>query len=241
MNDLKNASGERMDHHFHPGERRGALVILGHGLTGDMNRPLLVALANGLSERGWPCLRISFSGNGESEGRFEDSCITKQTGDLRAVLDSVPDYVQIAYIGHSMGAAVGVLTAAADLRIRVLVSLAGMTHTADFARREFAGLVPGKDVIWEDPAFPLSSALVDDMASIGSTLEAAARVVQPWLLIHGADDDVVPLADSRDAHAAAVSHKRILEIPGADHTFDELSYPQIIEAVDGWLAACLGT
>ena len=145
MNDLHNSSGERLDHHFHPGEHRSALVILGHGLTGDMNRPLLVALANGLSARGWPCLRISFSGNGDSQGSFKDSCITKQIGDLKAVLDTVPDYVQIAYIGHSMGAAVGVLTAAEELRIRMLVSLAGMTHTADFVRREFAGLIPGKD------------------------------------------------------------------------------------------------
>ena len=240
MNDLHNSSGERLDHHFHPGERRCALVILGHGLTGDMNRPLLVALANGLSARGWPCLRVSFSGNGDSQGNFEDSCITKQIGDLKAVLASVPDYVQIAYIGHSMGAAVGVLTAAEDLRIRVLVSLAGMTHTADFVGREFAGLVPGKDVIWEDPAFPLSTALVDDMKNIGSTLEAAARVVQPWLLIHGTDDDVVPPADSRDSHAAAVCQKRILEIPGAGHVFDEATYPEVIDAVDGWLAANLG-
>lgn len=241
MNDLHNSSGERLDHHFHPGVRHNALVILGHGLTGDMNRPLLVVLAHGLSERGWPCLRISFSGNGDSDGGFGESNITKQTGDLKAVLDSVPDYVQIAYIGHSMGGAVGVLTAAEDLRIRVLVSLAGITHTADFVRREFGGLVAGQDFIWEDPAFPLSAALVDDMESIGSTLEAAARVLQPWLLVHGTEDDVVPPTDSRDAHAAAVCQKRILEIPGAGHVFDEASYPHIIEAVDGWLAACLGT
>jgi pimeloyl-ACP methyl ester carboxylesterase len=240
MNDLHNSSGERLDHHFHPAARRNALVILGHGLTGDMNRPLLVALANGLSQRGWPCLRISFSGNGDSQGNFEDSNITKQIGDLKAVLASVPDYVHTAYIGHSMGAAVGVLTAAADLRIRVLFSLAGMTHTADFVRREFGGLVPGKDVIWDDSAFPLSTALVADMESIGSTLEAAARVVQPWLLIHGLEDDVVPPADSRDAHAVAVCQKRILEIPGAGHVFDEATSPQVIDAVDGWLAANIG-
>ena len=62
MYDIRNSSGERLDHHFHPAERRDALVILGHGLTGNKDRPLLVALAEGLSARGWPCLRISFSG-----------------------------------------------------------------------------------------------------------------------------------------------------------------------------------
>lgn len=240
MNNLQNAADERLDHQFHPGEQRGSLVILGHGLTGNMDRPLLVAVAEGLSARGWPCLRFSFSGNGDSQGRFADSCITKQIGDLKAVLDSVPDYVQIAYVGHSMGAAVGVLTAAEDLRIRALVSLAGMTHTRDFVRREFGGLVAGKDVIWEDPAFPLSTVLVEDLESIGSTLDAAARMFQPWLLVHGTEDDVVPLADSRTAHGAAQGESRILEIPGAGHVFDEASYPVIIDAIDAWLGVHLG-
>lgn len=240
MNDIRNAAGKRIDHHFHPAEKRDALVILGHGLTGDMNRPLLVACAEGLAARGWPCLRISFSGNGASEGRFEDSNITKQIADLKAVLDSVPDYVRIAYAGHSMGAAVGVLTAAADMRIGALVSLAGMTHTADFAVREFGGLVPGRDCLWEDEGFPLSSALMDDLKSIGSTLEAAAKLVQPWLLIHGEEDDVVPPQDSRDAHAAANGMKRLLEIPAAGHVFDEESYPRIVAAMDEWLATHFG-
>jgi alpha/beta superfamily hydrolase len=78
VDDIRNDQGERMDAAFHPGERTGVLLILGHGVTGDKDRPLLVALAEGLAKRGWPCLRISFSGNGESEGRFVDSCITKE-------------------------------------------------------------------------------------------------------------------------------------------------------------------
>ncbi len=240
MNNLQNALGERLDHQFHHGERCGELVILGHGLTGNMDRPLLVALATGLSARGWPCLRISFSGNGASQGSFGDSNITKQVQDLKAVLDSVPDYVWVAYVGHSMGAAVGVITAAEDLRIRALISLAGMTHTADFVRREFGGLVPGTDCLWDEAEFPLSAALVDDLESIGSTLEAAARVTQPWLLIHGAADDLVPPQDGLDAHAVANCDKQWLEIPAAGHVFDEDSYPCIIDALDAWLTAHCG-
>lgn len=240
MYDIRNSAGDLIDHHFHPAERRDTLVILGHGLTGNKDRPLLVAIAEGLSARGWPCLRISFSGNGDSEGRFEDSNLTKQTGDLKAVLDNVPDYVRIAYSGHSMGGAAGVLTAATDLRIGVLVSLAGMTHTADFAQREFGTLVPGQDCMWEDEEFPLSAALMDDLVSAGSTLESAAKLVQPWLLIHGLEDDVVPPQDSRDAHAVAKSVKRLLEIPTAGHVFDDDSYRLIVEAMDEWLGIHFG-
>ncbi len=238
--EIRNRAEESIDYSFHPGKRPDVLVILGHGLTGNKDRPLIVALAEGLSELGWPCLRISFTGNGDSEGRFADSCISKGIRDLQAVLDMVPPDVGVIYAGHSMGAAVGVLTAARDLRIRGLISLAGMTHTAEFAARDFAGVTPDAGVIWEDENFPLSLTLVNDLNWVGSTLSAAEAVTQPWLLIHGAADDVVPIQDGRDAFAAATCEKQWLEIASGGHSFDEFIYPQIVETVDHWLKANFG-
>lgn len=238
--EIRNQAGERIDHTFHRGDRRDVLVVLGHGVTGNKDRPLLVAVAGGLSAKGWPCLRISYSGNGESEGVFADSNITKETGDLSSVIDGVPQEVKVAYVGHSMGGAVGVLTAAKDLRIQLLVSLAGMTHTADFVKREFGDVTPGQGFMWDDEDCPLSQAYVDDLTSIGSTLESAAKVIQPWLLVHGSEDDVVPIKDGEDAFAVATSEKQWLPIQGAGHSFDESSYPLIVETIDAWLAKHFG-
>lgn len=215
-------------------------MILGHGLTGNKDRPLLMALAEGLSAKGWPCMRISYSGNGKSEGRFEEATITKETADLHAILDAVPDWVRVAYAGHSMGSAVGVLTASKDLRIRALVSLAGMVRTADFVQREFGNLTPGKDCMWEENGFPLSEDFVDDLKTIGDILPVAANIPQPWLLIHGTEDDLIPVQEGRTAYKAAVCRKKWLEIDGAGHVFDETSYPQIIEAMDSWLSKHFG-
>ena len=239
MNEIKNAAGESLDLQFHPADSRNNLVILGHGLTGNKDRPLLVALAEGLAKHGWPCLRISFSGNGESGGSFTDSCITKQVGDLKAVLDTVPDHVRVAYIGHSMGAAAGVLTALGDLRLRTVISLAGMMKPGDFAAREFAGVTPDEGCIWEDEDFPLSSTLADDMKEIDSLLPLLENLIQPLLLIHGTEDDVVPIDDSRDA-ARAKAGSELLEIPGAGHLFSDDSYPLLIATIDRWLAAHCG-
>ena len=237
---IRNPQGERLDVAFHGGTNPGVLVVLGHGVTGNKDRPLLVALAEGLAAKGWPCLRISFSGNGESEGNFGESTITKQIGDLRAVLETVPQEKRIAYIGHSMGAAVGVLTAATGMSIQALVSLAGMVHTADFVRREFGDVEPGKGCMWEEESCPLSVEFTEDMERIGDVLDAAAAVMQPWLLVHGTADDVVPLKDSKDAFAAAGCRKELVEIPGAGHVFGEESYPRIIGAVDAFLSGCFG-
>ena len=181
-------------------------------------------------------MRISFSGNGSSEGQFEEATITKEVDDLKAILGAVPDYVRVAYVGHSMGSAVGVLTAASDLRIRLLVSLAGMTHTADFVEREFGSLTPGKDCMWDEQDHPISENFVADLKLIGDILATAATVTQPWLLIHGSADELVPVQDGRAAYAAAVCRKQWLEIDGAGHSFDETTYPRIVDAVDAWLS-----
>ena len=233
--EFRNRAGERLDTAFHPGTRDDALVVIGHGVTGNKDRPLLVALAEGLAARGWPCLRISYAGNGGSEGDFRDATITKESDDLRAILDALPRGLKIAYAGHSMGGAVGLMTAAEDPRIRVLISLAGMVRTDDFLDREFGTVTPDQGCMWDDPACPLSRHFADDLRSIGDLFDQAAALAAPWLLIHGTDDDVVLIEDSRDAYDTAEEPKKLVEIPGAGHSFDEKSYPQVVAEVAGWL------
>ena len=233
--EFRNSSGERLDSTFHPAGRDDVLVILAHGLTGNKDRPLLANLAQGLAARGWPCLRISFSGNGGSEGDFRAANISKECGDLRAILDALPAGIKVAYAGHSMGSAVGLISAANDPRIRVLISLAGMIRTSAFFHREFGAVIPDEGCMWDEPDFPLSRRFADDLQSIGDLLEPAVSLTAPWLLIHGEADDVVLSEDSRDAYHRANEPKRLVEIPGADHAFDETSYPMIVNEAAAWL------
>lgn len=241
MKEIRNQQGELLDTFLHPGTRESVLVVLGHGVTGNKDRPLLVAVAEGLSARGWPCLRISYAGNGASDGRFEDTTISKEVADLSAVIDAVPEGTRVIYCGHSMGGAVGTLTTAKDSRIVALVSLAAMVHTSAFCDREFGEVTPGEGFMWDDPACPLSKAYVEDMHQIGSTLSAAKQIRVPWLLIHGEADDVVPASDSADAFEAARDPKRLVVLSGAEHSFDEQTYGTVVDEIDLWLLTHLGS
>jgi pimeloyl-ACP methyl ester carboxylesterase len=232
---ISNSQGEVLDVAFHPAEKSDRLVILGHGVTGNKDRPLLIAIAEGLAARGWPCLRISFSGNGASQGRFEDSTITKEIADLQAVLDAIPETTRVAYAGHSMGGAVGVLTAVRDERVRALITLAGMVFTKEFCEREFGDVTPGAGCMWDEADCPLSQAFVDDLHQHGSTLDAAAAMQVPWLLLHGTADDVVFPSDSEAAHEAAPDPKKLVTIEDAGHSFDEATYATVIEEIHAWL------
>jgi pimeloyl-ACP methyl ester carboxylesterase len=232
---IQNSQGERLEFTHHPGAPDGTtLVVLGHGVTGNKDRPLLVELADALARSGIHALRFSFAGNGGSEGRFEEATITKEVVDLGAVLDSLAGW-RVGYAGHSMGGAVGVLRAADDPRIQFLISLAGMAHTADFARREFGEVTPDAGCMWEKRECPLSRTFMDDMARIGSVQEVARMVRVPWLFVHGLADDVVPPQDSRELHEMAREPKRLVELPDADHVFSESHTTKMVGAVTAWI------
>ena len=234
---IRNSRGEKIDYAYHAGNKDSRqLVIIGHGVTGNKDRPFIVALAKALAAAGMPAMRISFSGNGESEGRFADSTISKEVDDLGAVIDQAADF-SIAYVGHSMGAAVGVLRASQDRRIRQLVSLAGMVYTKRFAETEFGMVKPDEGNMWDDENCPLSKKYMDDLTAIESTVHCASQITVPWLLIHGGEDDVVPLQDSKDILEKAGKSTRLVEIPGADHVFAEPHTRTMAKHVVDWLGA----
>ena len=234
LGEITNRHGERLDYSFHEGDGSKRVVVLGHGVTGNKDRPFLVLLAEGLAEAGIAALRFSFSGNGESGGRFADATISKEVDDLGSVLDILEGYT-VCYGGHSMGGAVGVLRASEDERIRYLVSLAGMVHTKAFAAREFGDVTPDEGNMWDDAECPLSLSYMDDLSAIDTVVEHGGRISVPWLLVHGTDDDVVPLQDSRDIYASAHEPKQLVEIDAADHVFSADAAPKMAGVVVEWV------
>ena len=237
--EIKNSHGERIDHTFHQGDANSKnLVILGHGVTGNKDRPFLVTLANALAAAGLNALRLSFSGNGASGGQFTDATISKEVADLGSVLDAYAGW-NICYVGHSMGGAVGVLRTSQDARIRCLVSLAGMVRTAAFAQREFGMVKPGAGFMWDDEKCPLSQAYMDDLTQIGTVLDAAPKIKVPWLLIHGTEDDVVPIQDSKDILIRAGNDVKFVALQGSNHVFAGDYTAPMVETVVAWVKARL--
>lgn len=239
---IRNAQGERLDFtyqpaggtHIHSGVPR-AVVVLAHGVTAHKDRPWLIALADALSQAGLASVRLSFAGNGASEGRFEDAVPSKAVGDLGSVVDALDRWgvPKVAYVGHSMGGAVGVLRTAIDSRITCLVSLAGMVHVHAFMQAQFGHLAPGTPML-DKPECPWSPALADDAARIGSVTAQAARIRVPWLLVHGDADELVPYQDALDARAAADGRPELVTLHGVDHRFTG-AVPEMVALVVDWL------
>lgn len=237
--DVRNAAGERLDVSLAGvpagGPAPPALVVVAHGVTAHKDRPWLVALSDALAASGLASLRVSFAGNGGSEGEFPHAVPSKEVEDLGAVLDAAQRWGvgRIAYVGHSMGGAVGVLRAARDARIACLVSLAGMVHVHRFFQTHFAHLPPGAPML-DKPECPWSPLLLADAERIGSVTAQAAEIVVPWLLVHGDADELVPYQDSLDARTAAGGRPDLVTLPGVDHRFTG-RFEDVIAAVVPWL------
>lgn len=239
---IRNSLHETLDYTFAPGidaeKKDGWIAVLGHGVTGDKDRPVIVDTANALNAAGFDTLRFSFAGNGASGGDFRDATISKEVRDLACVLDAVSEtYPRTAYIGHSMGAAVGVLQAAKDARIHALVSLAGMVDTKAFAETEFGDETPDAGCMWEDEGCPLSSKFMHDLCrTIGSVAPMAEAVAAPWLLVHGTADDVVSPKDSERIKAIKGDAATLLPVPEAGHSFDgTAAKADLTQGVVDWL------
>ncbi|MDE2954321.1 MAG: alpha/beta hydrolase, partial [Gemmatimonadota bacterium] len=132
--------------------------------------------------------------------------------------------------------AVGVLRASTDARIQQLISLAGMVDTKGFAQREFGDVTPDEGNMWDDPDCPLSSAYMDDLTAIDTVIDRASQISAPYLLVHGTEDDVVPIEDSQTIFEQANEPKELVTLNGADHVFSDDATPAMIQAVINWIA-----
>lgn len=222
-----------------PGEPRPAIVVC-HGFKGFKDWGFFPQAAGRLALAGFTAVSFNFSGSGvgeDGESFDEPERWGRQTvsGDL-ADLATVVDYVVaqgapwVGLLGHSRGGATALLQAARDGRVRALVTWAAVCRflrwpedEVDRWRRD------GKlDVVnlRTGQVLPVFRDLLDDLeAHEGGTLsilDAAARVRIPWLIVHGTEDETVPVDDARRLGAASRSganRGELMLVEGAGHTF----------------------
>jgi predicted phosphoribosyltransferase/dienelactone hydrolase len=101
------------------------VVVFAHGWGSGKDSPRNVAVAEALRHQGLAAFLFDFTGHGDSEGTPGDSTSEQQVTDLTAAIDTLEkvadvDGRRLGVVGASSGAAVAVLAAARDARIRAL-------------------------------------------------------------------------------------------------------------------------
>lgn len=222
-------------------------ICLCHGLPRgtprDANDPGYPALAERFSDAGFLTAIFNFRGAGESGGNFD---ILGWTRDLTAALDHISsrdevDKDKIAVMGFSAGAAVCIYVAAHDHRVSAVISCASPTvsRLGDNSKLAKKYIAEFREMgIIRDADFPPS--LHDWMASFNHvySLGWVSRVSpRPLLILHGADDEVVPVASSRALYRRAKQPKHMMVFEGAGHQLRRNE--QAMDSALEWLGSTL--
>lgn len=219
---------------------RPAVLVL-HGFKGFKDWGMFPPLAERLAKAGFTAVSFNLSGSGVDDtgefvfpGRFARATFTGDLGDVGTVLEAVATGAldvappkSIGFLGHSRGGGLGVLAAAADPRIAALVTWAAISTVDRYSQDEVAAWrASGKlDIVNSrtGQVLPMFTDALDDAQAHGTTSldirAAASRVAVPWLIVHGAEDPVVPLAEAEALHAAGGQGTSLLTVAGAGHTF----------------------
>lgn len=188
------------------------------------------------SDTGWAVLTFNFRGTGASEGDFS---LGGWLADLRAAiayLAASPGVDGVWLCGFSAGGALALCAAAEDAQVRGVAAFSAQADFGDRAldARRFVAQARSVGVI-RDPAFPPDlGAWARELREI-RPLGAVGKIPpRPLLLVHGSNDEVVPLLDARALADAAEGDVELRVLAGASH---RLRYdPRAIALLLGWLA-----
>jgi uncharacterized protein len=213
--------------------KNGAVVIFVHGL--GSNRSMFWDDVAMLHPHGYGILLFDLRNSGTSEGEITTMGLL-EAGDVDSAVEFVlaqpgVDAQKIVLFGHSMGGATVILSAAGNPKVRAVIAQSAYTSLEDnvsASMRQLTGL----------PAFPFAPLVVffgEHRSGMQIRQVRPVDVVadispRPILLVHGAQDLLVPVSNVYDLYAAAQEPKELLVIQEAGHGGFAFHSPQTYPA-----------
>jgi fermentation-respiration switch protein FrsA (DUF1100 family) len=195
------ADGTKLHGWYVPHEEPAAYVLFLHGNAGNVT-DRIEALRALHDTVGAAVLILDYRGYGRSEGKPNEQGVLQDARAARSWLAERAgiDESQIVLLGESIGGAVAVQLAA-EAPPRALVLQNPFTSMPDVAAVHY-------------PFLPVRLLMDTQLNSLAKIKDYRG----PLMISHGADDEVVPLAQGRRLFDAASSQqKQFFEIPGGTH------------------------
>jgi len=220
---------------------QAAVVVLCHGFplgthaaesTGDS----LPGLADRLAAESGRCVVAGcFRGVGPSGGDFS---LDGWLEDLRAFVSHGADLVTgggVWLVGFGTGGALALCLAAADQRVRGVATFGAPATFADWAQDVEGMLEFSRRVgVVRSPEYPPDvAAWARGFSTLRPDEASALLPPRPVLIVHGADDDEVPVTDARVLADAAGRSVELRVIGGAGHRLR--ADPRAMALLVGWL------
>lgn len=224
--------------------RTSPLLIFAHGFAGDMDeKGLFVEARDFFAGNGFSVLRFDFRGCGESGGDFR----TVRLGDLAADLLNVIKFARssndfkprtIGLVSFSLAAGIAILANPGHIGAHAFWSPAIYTDrdmAPRYRTREIDSQIAQQG--WFAKAGQqVGKQFLEDLNS-KQIEHSLLRFRHPAFVVHGRDDQRIPLSSSEDLVRHLSASSKLLLIPGADHSFR--SHPRqrdwLFSATAAWL------
>jgi pimeloyl-ACP methyl ester carboxylesterase len=209
------------------------------GYASDMAGQKASAIDLHCASRGLGCLRLDYSGTGQSAGEFAEGTLGRWLDEVAAAIDRAAPDDRLILAGSSMGGWIALL--AALRRPARIAALLGIATAPDFTNwgyspEEKAALLRDGKLEQFNPHGPGSSVTHRGFWQSGEDLrllDAPIDLRIPVRLVHGMDDGTVPIPVAMKlVEQLASSNVQLRLIKGGGHN---LSEPNEIDAILGEL------
>ena len=206
-------------------------MIFYHGFTVDkvgMQR-LHELFARELVKAGFACVRFDFYGLGESEGDFSEMTLGHEIEEAEAIYNwsleqdfCDPDNLYIS--GHSQGGLICTCIAP-KINPKAMVLWAPALNQYYGASLRARTMMGPTEKGWDIEGLELSRDFIEEIRKMD--LRSMARGYEkPTLLIHGTEDELVPVDVAYVYQDIYGEHMRLELIEGANHQFRSLKWKQ---------------
>jgi len=231
-----------LDFAYKKSNTKKPVVIFAHGFKGFKDWGHFNRVMDFFIDNDFAFLKFNFSHNGGTVEQpidfpdleaFGNNNFTKELSDLKTVVDWVEkqdsneiDVNQIYLIGHSRGGGISIVASNEDVRIKKLVTWAAVSDLINRYTPKQMEYWKKEGVLFVSNArtnqqMPLYYQLAEDTLknSARFNIEKIAQYIKiPHLIIHGTNDEVVPLTEAKQINKWVTSSELHI-IEGANHTF----------------------
>ena len=218
-------------------------IIFNHGFKGFKDWGFVPPLGEYLAAQGFFVITFNFSHNGigstptefERLDLFERNTFSREVSELTQVVRTRqqgffgdPAQAPLVIIGHSRGGAISLLTSATLSEVGACLTWSAVSHLYRYSEKQVK--------LWREQGYleavnqrtkqimRLGVGLLDDIEQnrdASLSIETAVRGLQkPLLLIHGQDDDGVPVREAEELYSwSDPEQSELLIIPNTGHTF----------------------
>jgi pimeloyl-ACP methyl ester carboxylesterase len=182
------------------------------------------------AEEGFNAVRLTFRGNGKSDGEFIDQTLSSRIEDLKAAIDFFKPE-NIFLFGMSFGGKV-VLHAAEELEVESIVFKSPVLYNDEM--NKFRDVVEEKGTYTHFDDKTIDERFFQDFDNF-SFEEAVDSLDFPVAIFHGGDDSTVKFKDSANAVKEMDTEALLRKFKGETHFMSDEAEQKLLDEMFFWL------